>query len=63
MQKYIITQVKSQIGITPKQKLFCKSLGLRKIGSVVEVEVNSSSTGLVKKLLHLIKLETVEVKA
>jgi large subunit ribosomal protein L30 len=59
MKKYIITQIKSSIGLTPKQKLYLKSLGLKKIGSKVEVEVNSSSKGLVEKVLHLIKLETL----
>lgn len=59
MKKYIITQVKSSIGTTPKQKLYLKSLGLKKIGSKVEVEVNSSSEGLVKKVLHLIKVQVI----
>jgi ribosomal protein L30 len=54
MKKYEITQVKSAIGVSPKQKLFLKSLGLRKIGSKVEVAVTPSSSALVKKLLHLI---------
>lgn len=54
MKKYIITQIKSAIGTSPRQKLYLKSLGLKKIGSKVEVEVNASSTGLVKKVLHLV---------
>ena len=59
MKKYIITQVKSSIGTNPKQKLYLKSLGLKKIGSKVEVAVNSSSEGLVKKVLHLVKVQVV----
>jgi large subunit ribosomal protein L30 len=59
MKKYIITQVKSAIGTTPRQKLCLKSLGLRKIGSKIEIESNSSSEGLIKKVLHLIKVETI----
>jgi large subunit ribosomal protein L30 len=57
MKKYIVTQVKSSIGISPKQKLYLKSLGLKKIGSKIEVAVNPSSEGLVKKVLHLVKVE------
>jgi large subunit ribosomal protein L30 len=59
MKKYVITQVKSAIGTSPKQKLFLKSLGLKKIGSKIEVPVNSSSEGLVKKVLHLVKCEVI----
>ena len=59
MKKYIITQTRSSIGISPKQKLCLKALGLKKIGSKVEVEINLSSKGLVNKVLHLIKLETI----
>lgn len=57
MKRFIITQIKSAIGTSPKQKLFLKSLGLKKIGSKVEVEVNSSSESLVKKVAHLVKVE------
>lgn len=57
MKKFIITQIKSAIGTSPKQKLFLKSLGLKKIGHKIEVPVNSSSEALVKKVSHLIKLE------
>lgn len=57
MKKYIITQVKSIIGLNPNQKLYLKSLGLKKIGSKVEVEVTPSSTALVKKVFHLVRLE------
>ena len=59
MKKYIITQVRSAIGTTPRQKLYLKSLGLKKIGSKVEVESNSSSEGLIKKVLHLVKVQSV----
>ena len=59
MKKYVITQIKSSIGISPKQRLFLKSLGLKKIGSRVEIEVTPSSQSLVNKVLHLIKLQTL----
>jgi large subunit ribosomal protein L30 len=59
MKKYIITQKRSSIGLTPKQKLYLKSLGLKKIGSKVEVESTSSSEGLIKKVLHLVKVELI----
>lgn len=59
MKKYIITQIRSAIGTSPKQKLFLKSLGLKKIGSKVEVTSNSSTEALIKKVLHLVKVEEI----
>lgn len=57
MKNYTITQVKSSIGVEPRQKLYLKSLGLRKIGSTVVTPKTPSSEGLVKKVLHLVKVQ------
>jgi ribosomal protein L30 len=54
---YNVTQVRSEIGTAPQQKLFLKSLGLRGIGTKVQLAVNLSSTSLIKKVIHLIKIE------
>jgi len=58
MAKMKITQVRSLIGRTQKQKDTMKSLGFRKINHTVEVDTSSPSVlGMVKKISHLIKVE------
>ena len=57
MAKMKITQVRSLIGRTQKQKDTMKSLGFRKINHTVEVETSPSVLGMVKKISHLIKVE------
>jgi large subunit ribosomal protein L30 len=54
-----ITQVRSSIGVLANQSHSLSALGLRKIGSVVERENNSSIQGLIKKVSHLVKVETL----
>jgi len=49
---------KSVISCTEKQKACVRGLGLRKIGSVSELENTPSVRGMVKKIIHL--LEVVE---
>ena len=55
MTQYVITQTRSAIGTTPKQKLYLKSLGLKKIGSVVIREKTKSVESLLQRLEHLVK--------
>ena len=47
---------KSVISCTDKQKACVKGLGLRKIGSVSELENTSSVRGMVKKVIHLVEV-------
>ena len=54
-----ITQVKSTINRTQKQKDTIKTLGLGRINKVVEKEATPQILGMVKKVLHLIKVEEV----
>ena len=49
-----IKQVKSKIGYPIDQKRTLKSLGLRKISQVVEVEDNPSVRGMIRKVHHLV---------
>ncbi len=57
MKKIKITQVKSGIDRSERQKLTLKALGLRKVNAVKEVEATPQILGMVKKVNHLIKVE------
>jgi large subunit ribosomal protein L30 len=54
-----ITQVRSQIGSTNKQKATLKSLKLGKINRSTEREENPVVRGMVKAVSHLVKIEEV----
>ena len=60
MAKIQITKVKSAINRTATQKRTLESLGLRKIGQVVEHDATSSILGMVNKVKHLVSV--VETK-
>lgn len=57
MKKIKITQVKSGIDRSERQKLTLKALGLNKLNASREVEATSQILGMVKKVNHLIKVE------
>ena len=57
MAKIQITKVKSAINRTATQKRTLESLGLRKIGQVVEHDATSSILGMVNKVKHLVSVE------
>lgn len=57
MKKIKITQVKSGIDRSERQKLTLKALGLQKINASREVEATPQILGMVKKVDHLIKVE------
>lgn len=59
MAKIRITQIKSRIGSTKKQKATLDSLGLRKMHQTVEHEVTPQVIGMTKKVGHLVKVEEV----
>jgi large subunit ribosomal protein L30 len=59
MAKIKITQVKSSIGSTQRQKLTLEALGLRKLNQTVEKEATPQIVGMVKKLNHLVKVEEI----
>lgn len=56
MKKIFVTQIKSVIGRLPKHKLTIKSLGLRHIGDIVELEDSPSIRGMLKKVSYMIKV-------
>ncbi|WP_257666910.1 50S ribosomal protein L30 [Parapedobacter tibetensis] len=59
MAKIRITQIKSIIDRSERQKRTIKALGLRKINHTVEVDVTPSIMGMVRKVNHLIAIEQV----
>jgi len=60
MAKIKVTQVKSGIDHPERQKKTLQALGLRKVNSSVEVEATPQIEGMVKKVLHLVKVEEVK---
>lgn len=59
MAKIKVTQVKSTISRTRDQKRTMQALGLRKIGSSVEHELNPAIEGMVRRVSHLVKVENI----
>ncbi len=57
MSKIKITQVKSGIDRSEKQKRTLKALGLKKLHASVEVEATPQVLGMVEKVHHLVKVE------
>lgn len=59
MAKVKITQVKSRIGSTKRQKRTLDALGLRKLNKSIEVEDTPQIMGMVNKVKHLVKVEEI----
>lgn len=59
-KKIQIKLVKSVIGSKPNQRATVKALGLGKINSVVEQEVNPVIMGMVAKVSHLVAVEEIK---
>ncbi len=59
MAKIKITQIKSGIDRSERQKQTLIALGLRKINANREVEATPQILGMVNKVNHLIKVEEV----
>ena len=60
MAKIRVKKVKSAINRTLRQKRILESLGLRKIGQVVEHEASPSILGMVNKVSHLVSVEEIK---
>ena len=60
MAKLKITQVKSSIGSTKRQKLTLEALGLKKLNRPIVHEATPQIVGMVNKLRHLVSVEEVE---
>ncbi len=60
MAKIKITQIRSKIGSTKRQKQTVEALGLKRIRHTVEHEDNNVIRGMVKKVDHLVKVEEIK---
>jgi len=59
MAKLKITQIKSRIGATERQCRNLDALCLKKINASVEHEDSAIIKGMIERVKHLVKVETV----
>jgi large subunit ribosomal protein L30 len=59
MARIKITQIKSGIDRSERQKLTLQALGLKKLNASKQVEATPQILGMVKKVSHLVKVEEV----
>ncbi len=59
MKKIKITQIKSGIDRSERQKQTLIALGLKKLNASKEVEATPQILGIVNKVSHLVKVEEV----
>ena len=57
MDKVIITQVRSAINRTKRQKDTITALGIKKLNKPVEHEATPQIMGMIHKVSHLLKVE------
>ncbi|MFM7199696.1 MAG: 50S ribosomal protein L30 [Myxococcota bacterium] len=57
MNRLKVTLVRSPIGSTEKQHLVLRGLGLRKLQSSVTHSNSPTIRGMVKKVIHLLRVE------
>ena len=60
MGKIKVTQVKSAIKRTARQKRTLEALGIRKLHQTIEVEATPQIIGMVAKVSHLVEVEDVK---
>ena len=60
MSKLKITLVKSPIGAKPDQRATGAAMGLRKMHHSVVMPDNAATAGMIFKVCHLVKVETIE---
>jgi large subunit ribosomal protein L30 len=57
VSKVRITQIRSQIGQTPRHRGTLRALGLGKIGRSVERAESPELAGMLRKVRHLVRVE------
>ena len=57
MNRIRVTQIRSRIGQRQNQRECLRGLGLRKIDSMVELPNTPEVRGLLRKVIHLVKIE------
>ncbi|HBS85517.1 MAG: 50S ribosomal protein L30 [Bacteroidetes bacterium GWF2_38_335] len=60
MAKVKITQIRSRIGSTKRQKLTLDALGIRKMNNPVELDCTPQIHGMIEKVKHLLKVEDIK---
>jgi large subunit ribosomal protein L30 len=60
MGKIKVTQVKSAIKHTDRQKKTLEALGLKKLHQTIEVENTPQMLGMVRKVSHLVTFEEIK---
>jgi large subunit ribosomal protein L30 len=60
MGKIKVTQKRSKIGQTVRQKRTLEALGLKRINHSVELEATPQILGMVRKISHLLSVEEVK---
>ena len=60
MGKIRVTQVKSRIGQTVRQKRTLDALGLTRMHKTIEVEGTPQVMGMITKVSHLVNVEKVK---
>ncbi|HKK63082.1 MAG TPA: 50S ribosomal protein L30 [Bacteroidales bacterium] len=60
MAKVKITQTRSKIGHTIRQKRTLDALGLKRINHTVELEATPQIMGMVNKVTHLVSVEEIK---
>jgi large subunit ribosomal protein L30 len=63
MGKIKVTQVRSAIGRTARQKRTLEALGIRKLHQTIEVEATPQILGMVDKVKHLVEVEPEQSEA
>ncbi len=53
-----VTQVRSKIGVKPKQRGTLRALGLRRINHTVELPDRPEIRGMIARVPHLVRVET-----
>jgi len=56
-KKIRLTQTKSEIGYDRRQRASLRGLGIRRMNHSVEVEDTPSTRGMIRKVIHLLKVE------
>ncbi|MBX2816280.1 MAG: 50S ribosomal protein L30 [Saprospiraceae bacterium] len=59
MAKVRVTQIRSVIDQTKRQKATMHALGLTKINQIREHELNAQIKGMLKKVEHLVQVEEI----
>ena len=60
MSKILVTWKKSTIGSSHRHRKIIESLGLRKLNDTVEHDSTPTILGMVRKVQHLVKVDTID---